>query len=136
MNKPIDVLTTELIEKHLNRKRKHRFDLVVDIDSQMFYPVPREIEHKDFIPTIQHERDGAMIPFYLLLRKHKGQYYLREIATGASSFESEKKVTHTPAELKRAQGLAWLLIQRSPIINYKAIKRDVVFRTYCNYQKN
>ncbi len=134
MAEHIEQLTEELIEQFWNRKRPCRLDVVVDVDTELFYLVPVDIEHKDFIPTLPHERDTAMVPFWMTFEKD-GKYNLRELVIGASSFEATKGVKHTQKMLYAGRDLAWQLIQNSPAISNASIQRDDVLTDYCDYTK-
>src|SRR3989344_1454845 len=98
---PITCLTEEHILAYWNRKSRNgrqpgRIDLVVDTALDKHYLVPKDQEHKDFVPTLPFQESSELIPYWIQLR------------------EQEKK--HTMAELSRAHLFAWNLVTRSPII--------------------
>ena len=134
---PITELTEETIEKYWNRKwkpkRPGRLDIVVDVDCERYYPVPKEVEHRKFIPQIPHERDEGIIPFWMSLTYSNGVYEVRRVVLGASSFEATSKVRHPEKDLMRAHDLAWDLIIKSHVLSYPELERIEVLRTFCKY---
>src|SRR5574342_489780 len=126
----VDRLSPGLIERFIDRKYPGRIDVVVDLENGQYYLVPSEIEHKDFIPTVPHTRDSAMIPFYLRLEKDDGRYHIRELVLGASSFEATFNIKHSYKDLAKARQLAWQLIINSPVLSNDKIERDEILRDY------
>lgn len=129
-NNLVERLMPMLIENFIDRKYPGRIDVVVDIDNEQYYLVPKELEHKDFIPTIPHQLDKSMIPFYLRLEKDEGRYHIKELVLGASSFEATFNVKHSYKDLAKARQLAWRLIINSPVLSNDRIERDEILRDY------
>ncbi len=125
----IDEITQQLLDRYCGRKQIGRIDFVVDVSSGRFYPVPRDIEHKDFTPQIAKGRPGY-VPSQLRLRKASGRYDLLELLVGASSYEATTEVRHTPEDLIKAFNLTWELINKSQIINPTTCKRQKIIHTY------
>lgn len=101
MAKTIDSLTEEVFQEFGDRKIPGRLDLVYNIDSGKYYPVPKGIEHKDFTPTLEGDPD-RMIPVQFRFYSENGKRILKEFLVGASSYEAETNVRHTRADLKEA----------------------------------
>lgn len=98
----IDSLTDELFECFGNRKIIGRLDLVYNTNTKEFYPVPKDIEHKDFTPTLGGIPE-SMIPVQLRYNTlEDGTRIITQLLVGASSYEAECGVRHDMAQLKEA----------------------------------
>src|SRR3989344_5389128 len=118
---PITSLDEDNILNFWNRKARKgkqpgRLDLVVNIALDQHYLVPKDQEHKDFVPTIPCKKSSELVPYWMQLRSNSDGYSLLQLVVGASSYEAEHGVTHTLAELALAHQLAWGVIARSPVI--------------------
>ena len=107
--KSIEALSEELLIEFGDRKTKGRLDLVYSIDSGKFYPVPKDVEHKDFMPHLEGNPE-LLIPVQLRMHKENNEQIIDALLVGASGFEATYKVTHSPADIKEAynQALVWL----------------------------
>lgn len=98
----IDCLTDELFKCFGNRKVIGRLDLVYNTDTKEFYPVPKDIEHKDFTPTLGGIPE-SMIPVQLRYQTSEdGTRIITQLLVGASSYEAECGVRHDMVQLKEA----------------------------------
>lgn len=122
----LDKITEELLVKFGDRKRKGRLDLVLNIRTREIYPVPKQIEHKEFIPTIpgyDNKNSSDYIPIQFRLK----QGVVKEILTGASSYEADSKIRHKITDLKRAHAIAWELAANSFHVE---LKREKVYMKF------
>lgn len=85
----------------IDRKTKGRLDLVYDVEHDTFYCVPKDIEHKEFMPQIESNPE-ALIPVQLRLEESNRKYIVRTIFVGVSSYEAELGIRHPTEYLKRA----------------------------------
>lgn len=109
--KSIDGLSEKLLEEFGDRKREGRLDLVYDVDSEKFYPVPKNMEHKDFMPQLEgHPK--SLIPVQLRLHKKNEKKIVTDLLVGASSFEAECGVRHNPAYLIKAYEQTLILLNK------------------------
>ena len=100
--KSIDCLTEEIFNSFGDRKITGRLDLVYNTDTKEFYPVPKDIEHKDFTPTLGGIPE-SMIPVQLRYQtSEEGKRIITQLLVGASSYEAECGVRHDMAQLKEA----------------------------------
>jgi hypothetical protein len=109
----IDFLSEELLEEFGNRKKPGRLDLVYDASSDVFYPVPTNQEHSDFMPQLEGD-PRALIPVQLRMNRENDKWIVRKLLVGASSFESETYVRHPQAYLKAAYDQTLILLARQP----------------------
>ena len=125
--RPIEQITRETFEKFGDRKTKGRIDFVIDLDANRIFPVPKRVEHSEFIPSIPgfvNSRATRYVP--IQFRLEDGE--VKGIITGASSYEAKYEIFHTMGELASARKSAWELLARSNLkIN---LKRDVVKKDY------
>ncbi|MBD3355019.1 hypothetical protein GF361_03465 [Candidatus Woesearchaeota archaeon] len=98
----IDNLSKKLLNEYGNRKREGRLDLVYDIESERFYPVPKEIEHREFMPQIKEHNWRSLIPVQYRIEQKENKKVITYLTVGASSFEKDLKVRHPEAYLKKA----------------------------------
>ncbi|MBW2966810.1 hypothetical protein KY342_06935 [Candidatus Woesearchaeota archaeon] len=119
--KPINKLSEELLKEFGDRKKEGRLDLVYDIDSEKYFPVPRNIEHADFMPQIQ-ANPKALIPVQIRMYREKGKKIITDLLVGASSYEAEYGIRHPQAYLKKAydQALIFLNNHNDFEISHKA----------------
>ena len=132
---PITCLTEEHILAYWNRKSRNgrqpgRIDLVVDTALDKHYLVPKDQEHKDFVPTLPFQESSELIPYWIQLREQEKRYSLTQLVVGASSYEAEHEIKHTMAELSRAHLFAWNLVTRSPIITLDMPVKSRILKVY------
>lgn len=122
--KTAEKITEELWKQFGDRKTKGRIDFVVNTKTRINYPVPRDIEHKEFIPRLPGyiQQSSFFVP--VQIRVENGE--ITENMVGISSYESEHNVRHKEVELNIAYRTAWELISKSDFS--VKIKRDKVFR--------
>jgi len=97
----IDCLTEEIFKQFGDRKITGRLDLVYNTDTKEFYPVPKDIEHKDFTPTLGGIPE-SIIPVQLRYQVADGRRIITQLLVGASSYEAECGIRHALAQLKEA----------------------------------
>lgn len=124
----IDSLTDDLFECFGNRKIIGRLDLVYNADTKEFYPVPKDIEHKDFTPTLGGVPE-SMIPVQLRYQTADSHRIITQLLVGASSYEAECGIRHDMAQLKEAydQTISRLL----PTLEVRP-ERFQIFRKFAN----
>jgi hypothetical protein len=98
--KSLDQVSEEHFREFGDRKQIGRIDLVYNVDSDEYSFVPRDVEHKDFMPQIEGN-PAALIPVQLRY-KTNCKMVLTDLLVGASSFEAELQVRHPPEYIKRA----------------------------------
>jgi len=126
--RPIEKITDELLHEFGDRKSKGRLDLVIDMETENIYPVPKRIEHKDFVPTLPNyaPRTSKFIPSQV----HINNGEVIEILTGASSYEGEFDIKHPLKELFLAHKTIWTLVLKSGYpVN---IQRNEVIKSYAS----
>jgi hypothetical protein len=99
--KKVNRLSDRLLRIYGDRKQSGRLDLVYDIGAERFYAVPRNIEHKDFMPQIETEDPESLVPIQLRYVQN-GHKVLTDLLVGASSYEADCGVRHPWSYLKRA----------------------------------
>ena len=107
----------------IDRKQKGRIDFFVNLETEEFTAVPRNIEHSDFAETLPK---GKYIP--IQYRIENG--VVKEILVGASSNEAENGIRHLHAELRKANDCAWQFCDL-PV----ELKRNKIFYTYASKQR-
>lgn len=116
MVESIDSLTRVLVRQHGNRKTHGRFSVVVDVTDESIYPVPKGIEHIDYVRgnfPIERMYRGEIVPSHIQLRKKKsGEQEVVGVHTGESGMEQSYGVLHSMEDLERAHTLVWVFIGR------------------------
>ncbi len=130
----ISALTQELIEPYINRKREGRIDFVVNLETDEYNIVPKDMEHKDYMPMLDRKDDSSLVPFWFKLERENSKYIVREIILGASSFEATTGVKHTPAQLFRARELAYMLAINNDLLI--ELDRERILKTFCDFTKD
>ncbi len=107
--KTYDNLTWAAVNAFGDRKQAGRFSVVVDVKTKDVYPIPRDIEHRDYICTILHTTPedisqnpnlaARLVPVHIDLNPEGS---VNEIITGISGFEDFYKVRHTQEDLNAA----------------------------------
>ncbi len=121
--KSIDHLSKKLLQEYGDRKKKGRLDLVYDIESEKFYPVPKEIEHKDFMPGIKGHNLGSLIPVQYRIKQEENKKVITYLTVGASSFEKDLKIRHPEAYLKKAYEESIILANKNSHFEFSADAR-------------
>ncbi len=124
--KPAEIITEELWKEFGDRKSKGRIDFVVDVLTDNIYPVPRNMEHSQFIIKLPDYSPKTTRYVPIQFRLEEGT--IKEILVGASSYEARFGVFHTLEELQEANRCAWVFAVRSNIP--LELKREKVFKNY------
>lgn len=133
MSRVVDKITKELFQEYGNRKRPNRLDFIVNVRTGLHYPIPKDVEHADFIPNLGFPRTGVIVPYWMTLLNIDDKLCLERLVFGASSYEAIHGVRHSPLELATARNLAWELILNSPEVDYTTIDSDETFKTFADY---
>ena len=124
--KTIDIITEDVLKEFGDRKTEGRIDFVFDISTSKAYVVPKDLEHKDFVPTLPNYAPKTIrfVPSQLRLQNGK----VKEIITGASSYEANEKISHPLKDLYQAHELMWIIILNSSL--QVDLERDEVLKNY------
>ena len=108
----VDILTEDVWRQFSNRKKRGRIDFVYDTDTDLFYAVPKDVEHKDFTRFI-NGRPEALIPVQFRVDYQEDKRVIKEILVGVSSYEADYSVRHSQASLAKAfnDTFTWLASQ-------------------------
>ena len=122
----IDIITDEVLKQFGNRKTEGRIDFVFDLNNGNVYPVPKDLEHSEFIPTMLGyvPKTRRFVPSQIRLKDGK----VKDIITGASSYEAKENVFHPLRDLFTAHKRMWEFILKSQIPI--ELERDEVLRNY------
>jgi len=121
------IITKEILAEFGNRKTEGRIDFVFNLRTSQMYPVPKNLEHSKFIPTLQgyYPRTNIFVSSQLRLDKD-GK--VKEIITGASSYEANENVLHPMKDLHEAHRLMWNVVINSSL--QLDLERDEVLKNY------
>ena len=106
----IDSLTEEVMAEYSSRKKQGRLSLVVDVKKREIYPVPKDIEHVDFVAQLETD-PCHIIPVHLDFKDGK----IVGVLTGESGIELKLGVKHSHDDLYTANSIAYDLINKSEI---------------------
>lgn len=110
MSTSIDSLSKEIIEKYGSRRKAGRLSLVVDITKNKAYPVPRNVEHTDFVKRFETD-PSHLIPVHIDFDGDR----VVGIDTGESGLEIKLGIKHSYDDLNSANSAAYRLIHESGI---------------------
>lgn len=128
----VEIITEETWNEFGDRKRVGRIDFVVDTVTDAVYGVPKEVEHKDFVPTLPSYEEGTSRFVPLQLRMERGEVH--EILIGASSYEAATGVKHTPQEMTKAYKITWYLLTASNLT--AKVRRNPFLKPFLRYDKH
>lgn len=120
--KPAKSLTWAVVSAHGDRKKPGRVSVIVNAATGAVYPVPRDVEHKDYICSLVHTTPetlranpsyiAALIPVHIDL---DAEHCVVGVLTGLSGFEEVYKVRHAPADLLNAHKRALEFVFRGEL---------------------
>jgi len=117
------------------RKKPEQLCLIVDLDTELIYPVPVEIEHIDFTSllkgNIKKNPDLArkVIPSNLIIDLSRT---VNGIITGVSGMESGYKVRHISSDIDIAHDLIYSFITYGDLPLAKNLKEENKIYRYCD----
>ncbi len=131
-------LSRRLINKFGNRKVPGRVSVVVDVDTKKIYPVPRTIEHIDFVRQIFFgseevcgERLSRYIPSHVDIEptdNNSGDAI--GIITGVSGLEISYGARHLVKDLYSAHGMVKEFVERGDVHLRDSLLEDIVVERY------
>lgn len=135
MINPVNQLDKEKILAFWNRKPRNgrqlgRLDLVVNVALDKHYLVPKNQEHKDFVPQIPCDQPSELVPYWMQLKVNNDKYSLLQLVVGGSSYEAEHEIRHSMSDLSRAHQLAQELIARSQAIVLDTPVKSRILKVY------
>lgn len=97
------------INEYGGRKQAGRVSVFVDLRSDTIIPVPRDVEHVDFVKRLAGEDDyGRIIPSHIDTKLgSSGQEEITGVITGVSGLEIALGVRHDKDDIVRAHSLVW-----------------------------
>jgi len=124
-----DKLSWAIFNNYGNRKKPGRISIVIDLDEEKIYPVPRKVEHLDFAKDkfLEHER---IIPSHIDLEPNGcGLEKVVGIITGISGLEISGGVRHKKEDLEKAHAISWDFVKNGEI-KIGDVKEDEVVYKY------
>lgn len=134
---PYKKLTNFLIFKYCGRKQPGRISLIIDINKQEIYLIPKEREHIDFIrellgKEITQENAAQFISSNIDLEKNNLHYRIKRILTSYSGLEKRFGIKHNKEDIDLAHILVNNFIRNSEFeINENTI--NSISYGYCDF---
>lgn len=128
-----DKLTYKLLEQYGHRKKIGRLSVLTDPEKEIFYIVPKDIEHIAYAKEILNKEDLTnLYPFPLIPSHiHFGGKIRNEkitgLVTGESGLEQSLGKIHTHSSLNQAHNLIWKLILEGEI-PIEITKNKIIFK--------
>jgi len=106
MVRSCDSLTQSVVNGYGNRKIFGRLSVLVDVSENLIYPLPRDLEHIEFVKAHFSElavNNGTIVPSHIQLEMtSSGLEEVIGIITGVSGMEIGYGIRHDRIDLEKA----------------------------------
>jgi len=115
----IKYLSEKVLKEYCGRKKEGIIALLIDVDKEKIYPIPKKMEHVTFAAlllgkSVKELKENPSLAASLIpstIEIENGN--IVGIVTGTSGLELGLKVRHHPTNLQKAHSLAWSCINLS-----------------------